>query len=131
LPALHAELSGEEMWRAGGYDPAVGLEPEYDGVDPDPEPDHVEQPFLFTLVGLAEETKPEPPLPRPPLSAEEKKQLKHEIQLADACADSAGSELCFALMAHRPRIEAAIHRFVEPQVRAMLDDLSRNLEPPS
>lgn len=130
LPALHAELAGAELWRAQGYDPVAGLEPEYDGIDPDPEPDGDEQPFLFTLTGLAEETKPEPPLPRPPLSAEEKRQLKHEIQLADTCAEEAGRELCFALVGHRPRIETAIHRFVEPQIQAMLDELSRNLEPP-
>ncbi|UOQ57944.1 spermidine/putrescine ABC transporter substrate-binding protein [Leucobacter allii] len=130
LPTLHAELSGEELWRTRGYDPAAGLAPEYEGLDPDPEPAEGDQPFLFTLAGLAEETRPEPPLPRPPLSAEEKQRLRREIELADRCAEEAGRELCFALAAHRPRIQTAISRFVEPQVRAMLDELSRNLEPP-
>ncbi|WP_449281761.1 spermidine/putrescine ABC transporter substrate-binding protein [Leucobacter sp.] len=130
LPALHAELTGAEMWQSGGYDPAAGLAPEYEGLDPDPEPDDGGQPFLFTLAGLAEETRPEPPLPRPPLSAEEKQRLRREIELADRCAEEAGREVCFALVTHRPRVEAAIQRFVEPQIRAMLDELSRNLEPP-
>ncbi|QBE48126.1 spermidine/putrescine ABC transporter substrate-binding protein [Leucobacter triazinivorans] len=130
LPALHAELTGAELWQSGGYDPAAGLAPEYEGLDPDPEPADGEQPFLFTLAGLAEETRPEPPLPRPPLSAEEKQRLRREIELADRCAEEAGREVCFALVTHRPRIQAAIQRFVEPQIRAMLDDLSRNLEPP-
>lgn len=130
LPALHAELTGAELWQSGGYDPAAGLAPEYEGLDPDPEPADGEQPFLFTLAGLAEETRPEPPLPRPPLSVEEKQRLRREIELADRCAEEAGREVCFALVTHRSRIQAAIQRFVEPQIRAMLDDLSRNLEPP-
>lgn len=130
LPMLHAELRGADMWSAGGYDPGAGLDPEYDGLDPDPEPSEVGQPFLFTLAGLAAEVQPEPLLPRPPLSAAEKQQLRREIDMADLCATDVGSEVCFALMAHRPRIEAAIDRFVEPQVRAMLDELSRHLEPP-
>lgn len=131
LPALHAELTGEELWRPAGYDPSAGLAPEYEGMDPDPEPEPGEQPFLFTLAGLAEESRPEPPLPRPPLSAEEKARLRHEIELADRCAEETGRAVCFALVPHRERIRTAVARFVEPQVRAMLDELSRNLEPPS
>lgn len=130
LPTLHAELSGEEMWKAGGFDPSAGLEPEYEGLDPDPEVDAGEQPFLFTMAELAQATKPEPPLPRPPLSAEEKRRLRAEIELADRCASEAGRQVCFALMAHRKRIEASVHRFVEPQIQAMLEELSRHLEPP-
>lgn len=130
LPMLHAELGGADLWRVGGYDPAAGLDPEYDGLDPDPEPTEASQPFLFTMAGLAAELQPEPPLPRPPLSAEEKDQLRREINLADLRAADVGNEVCFSLMAHRPRIETAIDRFVEPQVRAVLDELSRHLEPP-
>lgn len=130
LPSLRAELAGDEIWKVGGYDPSAGLDPEFDGIDPDPEPADAGQPFLFTLSGLAEETKPEPPLPRPPLRAEEKQRLRHEIELADRCAEDAGRAVCFALTSHRARIEAAIARFVEPQVRAMLEELSRTLEPP-
>jgi len=130
LPTLHAELAGDEVWKVGGYDPAAGLDPEFEGLDPDPDPADLEQPFLFTLSGLAEETRPEPPLPRPPLSAEEKQRLRREIELADRCAEDAGRAVCFALMTHRSRIEAAVERFVEPQIRAMLEELSRNLEPP-
>ncbi|MFD1201726.1 spermidine/putrescine ABC transporter substrate-binding protein [Leucobacter albus] len=131
LPMLHAELTGADLWRVGGYDPAAGLDPEFDGLDPDPEPVADDQPFLFTMAGLAEESRPDPPLPRPPLSAAEKDQLRREIQLADLRAADVGNEVCFALMGHRPRISAAIDRFVEPQVRAMLDELSRQLEPPA
>lgn len=131
LPMLQAELSGEAMWQVGGYDPGAGLDPEFDGVDPDPEPDESGQPFLFTLGGLAEETRPEPPLPRPPLSEAEKQQLRREIELADQQASSVGNEVCFALLMHQARISAAIERFVEPQVQALLDDLSQHLEPPA
>ncbi len=130
LPTLQAELAGEALWQAGGYQPGAGLEPELDGVDLDPEPEAQDQPFLFTLAGLAEETRPEPPLPRPPLSAEEKQRLRHEIELADAHAENTGRALCLALLEHRPRISAAISRFVEPQIQSMLDELSRHLEPP-
>lgn len=131
LPALHAELTQDEMWRSGGYDPAAGLAPEYEGLDPDPEPGDAEQPFLFTLSGLAETARPEPPLPRPPLSAAEKQQLRDDIARADAHAEECGRAVCFAILAHRDRIVAAVDRFVEPQIRAMLDELSEGLEPPS
>ena len=130
LPLLHAELTGEELWSSGGYDPVAGLEPEYDGIDPDPEPADGTQPFLFTLAGLAEEARPEAPLPRPPLTARERQILAAEIERADDCAEHIGRELCLALVSHRPRITAAVERFVEPQVQALLDELSRNLEPP-
>lgn len=129
LPALHAELSGEELWNTGGFEPGAGLDPEYDGVDLDPETDD-EQPFLFTMAGLAEQSKPGPALPRPPLNPDEKRRLVREIELADRFADDAGRQLCFAVAEHRPRIQAAVQRFVEPQIQAMLEELSRHLEPP-
>lgn len=129
LPTLHAELSGEALWNAGGYEPTAGLEPEYEGLDLDPESDDG-QPFLFTMAELVEQSKPEPPLPRPPLSAEEKRRIAHEIELADRCAHDVGQRLCFALAEHRPRIEAAVQRFVEPQIQAMLEELTRGLEQP-
>ncbi|WP_125099069.1 spermidine/putrescine ABC transporter substrate-binding protein [Leucobacter chromiireducens] len=130
LPALHAELTHDELWRAGGYDPAANLAPEYEGLDPDPEPGDDAQPFLFTLSGLAEESQPAPPLPRPPLSQAEKRQIRDEIARADAYAEECGREVCFALLDHRERITSAVARFVEPQIRAMLDELSQGLEPP-
>ncbi|XPP27842.1 MAG: spermidine/putrescine ABC transporter substrate-binding protein [Leucobacter sp.] len=129
LPTLHAELTGEQLWQTGGFEPAAGLDPEYDGVDLDPETDD-EQPFLFTMAELAEQSRPEPPLPRPPLSAEEKQRLRREIELADRYAEDAGQQLCFALAEHRPRIQAAVQRFVEPQIQGMLEELSKHLEPP-
>lgn len=130
LPTLHAELSGEEIWNAGGFEPGSGLDPEYEGVDLDPEGDE-EQPFLFTMAELAEQTKPEPPLPRPPLSQEEKRRIRVEIELADRYAQDIGQRMCFALAEHRPRMQAAVQRFVEPQVQALLDELTRTLEPPT
>ena len=129
LPVLHAELTGEQLWNAGGFDPGSGLEPEYEGVDLDPETDD-EQPFLFTMAELAEQTKPEPPLPRPPLSSEEKRRIRLEIELADRFAGDIGQRLCFALTEHRPRVQAAVQRFVEPQIQALLDELTKHLEPP-
>ncbi len=129
LPALQAELTGEQIWNAGGFEPSAGLEPEFDGIDLDPEPE-ADQPFLFTFSELAEQSRPEPPLPRPPLSPEEKQRLRREIELADRCAADAGERVCFALATHQTRIRAAVERFVEPQIQAMLDDLTRHLEPP-
>lgn len=129
LPTLHAELTGEQLWNAGGYEPQEGLEPEYEGLDLDPEVEG-DQPTLFTLAELAEQTRPAPPLPRPPLSADEKRRLRHEIDLADRCAQDVGQRICFAVAAHRPRIQAAVQRFVEPQIQALLEELTRHLEPP-
>lgn len=129
LPTLHAELTGEQMWHAGSYEPGAGLDPEYDGLDLDPEPEE-EEPFLFTMAELAEQSKPAPALPRPPLNAEEKRQLQREMELAGRFADGTGQQICFAVAEHRARIQAAVQRFVEPQIQAMLEDLSRNLESP-
>ncbi|MBO1902345.1 spermidine/putrescine ABC transporter substrate-binding protein [Leucobacter weissii] len=129
LPVLHAELTGEQLWNHGGFEPGAGLDPEYDGLDLDPEAEDG-QPFLFTMVELAEQSRPEPPLPRPPLRPEEKRQLLSEIELSDHFADDAGRRICFALAEHRPRIRAAVQRFVEPQIQALLDELTRGLEPP-
>ena len=130
LPTLHAELTGEEIWNAGGFEPGSGLDPEYEGVDLDPENDE-EQPFLFTMAELAEQTRPEPPLPRPPLSQEEKRRIRVEIELADRYAQDIGQRMCFALAVHRPRVQAAVQRFVEPQIQSLLDELTRTLEPPT
>lgn len=129
LPTLHAELSEEQLWNTGGFDPSSGLDPEYEGVDLDPEPDS-EQPFLFTMTEIAEQSKPEPPLPRPPLSADEKRRIRYEIEIADRCAQDVGQRLCFALAEHRARVQAAVQRFVEPQIQALLEELTRQLEPP-
>lgn len=130
LPMLHAELDGEKNWAPVGFDPAAGLDPEFDGLDLDPEPAEDAQPFLFTLAGLAATSQPEPPLPRPPLTATEKAQLRAEIARADQCAEDAGREVCFAVAGHRPRVTAAVARFVEPQIRSMLEHLSEQLEAP-
>lgn len=130
LPALHAELTGEAMWQASGYDPTEGLPPESEGVDLDPEPASHDQPFLFTLAELQEIAKPDPPLPRPPLSQEEKARIRVEIELAEQRSVSIGQQLCFAIMGHRERIKAAINRHIEPQIEMMLAELSRSLEPP-
>ena len=129
LPALHAELTGEQLWNAGGFDPSSGLEPEYEGVDLDPETDD-DQPVLFTMAELAEQTKPDQLLPRPPLSAVEKQRIRYEIELADRFAGDIGQQLCFELAEHKPRIQAAVQRFVEPQIQLLLDELARHLESP-
>ena len=130
LPTLHAELAGEKLWSSGGYDPTAGLDPEYEGLDPDPELDSLDQPYLFTLAELADASRPAEPLPRPPLSAEEKLALRREIELADRCAEDAGQAVCFALMGHRERIKSALEECVEPKISALLEELSRHLEPP-
>ena len=131
LPALQAELDGSSLWTARGFDPREGLDPEYEGIELDPEPESDAQPFLFTLDGLAEETQPEPALPRPPLSDAEKQQIRREIETVDQVAAQTGRLVCFALTAHRGRIERAVEVFVEPQIQALLAELSQHLEPPT
>lgn len=132
LPALYAELHQQEAWNSGGYDPGAGVPPEYEGLDLDPEPEPGEQPPLFTLAGLAEESKAAAPtLPQPPLSKAERQQLMAEIGRADDYAQRVGNEVCFALLAHRDRVVAAVARFVEPQIADLLAELSKHLEPPA
>lgn len=130
LPALEAELRGAELWGSGGYNPRQGLAPEWDGMELDPEPADEGQPFLFTIADLAAQSQPAEPLPRPPLNAEEKRQLRKEMELADACAQTSGQEVCFALLAYRSEIIAALERYVEPQIDAIISELSQHLEPP-
>lgn len=130
LPSLHAELTGEQMWHAGGFDPGADLPPEFDGLDFDPETDDG-QPYLFTMAELQEQSRPAPPLPRPPLSVEEKQRLREEIDIADQHAEDVGRRVCFALAAHRPHIQTAVKRYVEPQIQELLNELSRHLEYPS
>lgn len=131
LPHLHSELTMSEHWHGpAGYKATEGLAPEYDGVDLDPEPHDTAQPFLFTLAELEGNPDAPPALPRPPLTPDEKASIRHEIELADHCAIETGQHVCFALAEHAPRIQAAIERFVEPQIQRLLDELSRSLEPP-
>lgn len=130
LPVLQAELDGAALWKAGEYNPNEGLDAEYEGIDHDPVIEEGEQPYLFTFAELAESTKQEPALPRPPLTPAEKQQLRQEIELADRLADSMGQEICFLLLQHQDRIRGAVERFVDPHIQALLEELSRNLESP-
>jgi hypothetical protein len=52
LPLVTRELRLAEAQEARGYRPDQGLDPEFQGLDLDPEPEPG-QPFLFTLAGLA------------------------------------------------------------------------------
>ncbi|MET4051400.1 hypothetical protein ABID81_000744 [Frigoribacterium sp. PvP054] len=52
LPLVTRELRLVEAQEARGYRPDQGLDPEFQGLDLDPEPEPG-QPFLFTLAGLA------------------------------------------------------------------------------
>lgn len=132
LPALHRELEEDKLWKPRSYDPRSNMPPEAEGldVDPLPEPD---QPFLFTLEELAEaDASQDPMLPRPPLTAEEKQQLRIEIQQADQASVAVGQAVCFAVAEHKGRIQNALHVFVEPQVQKLLDELSTHLfDPPT
>ena len=60
--------------RARSYRPAEGLEPEFEGLPLDPEP-QPGAPFLFTISGLAEEADAGIPA-LPPLSDEAKAALR-------------------------------------------------------
>ncbi|MEJ1156557.1 MULTISPECIES: spermidine/putrescine ABC transporter substrate-binding protein [Microbacterium] len=129
LPMLQAELDQQATRnRARSYRPAEGLEPEFEGLplDPDPVPG---APFLFTISGLAEEVDSAVP-DLPPLSAEAKAALRQEVGLADDYANMVGREICAVMLHHRLRIQTAIQEFVEPQIEAMLEELTRSLDAP-
>jgi len=129
LPMLQAELDQQaERNRRRSYRPTEGLEPEFDGMPLDPEPDPA-APFLFTIAGMAaEEDAGIPALP--PLSDAAKAALRQEVGLADDYANMIGREVCTILLHHRLRIQAAIAEYVEPQIAAMLDELARSLDAP-
>lgn len=129
LPTLQDELDQQARRNhARSYRPTEGLDPEFDGMplDPDPVPG---APFLFTLAGLADEADAAVPA-LPPLSEDAKAALRQEMALADEYANMVGREVCTLLLAHRLRIQAAVARFVEPQITALLDDLARSLDSP-
>ena len=131
LPLLSRELrDSEERKQARPYRPNDDLAPEYQGLDIDPEPDPA-QPFLFTMAELAQDVARGIPLPEPePLTDAAKAALRHEMALADDHATKTGMTVCLALTDHRARIHDAVERLVEPQVEALLRDLSRSLDAP-
>jgi hypothetical protein len=129
LPMLQSELDQQASRnRARPYRPAEGLEPEFEGLplDPDPVPG---QPFLFTLSGMADEADAVVPA-LPPLSEEAKAALRQEVGLADDYANMVGREVCAILLHHRLRIQDALAEYVEPQVEALLRELSQALDAP-
>ncbi|MGF2950192.1 spermidine/putrescine ABC transporter substrate-binding protein [Microbacterium alcoholitolerans] len=129
LPMLQAELDHQaDRNRARAYRPAEGLDPEYEGMplDPDPVPG---APFLFTVAGMADAAAAELP-PLPPLTDEAKAALRQEVGLADEYANMIGREICGMLLRHRLRVQAAISEYVEPQIEAMLAELSEALDSP-
>lgn len=129
LPMLQAELDQQTARnRTRSYRPGEGLEPEFEGMPLDPEP-VPGAPFLFTLSGLADEADAAAPA-LPPLSDEAKAALRREVALADDYANMVGREVCTMLLHHRLRIQAAIAEYVEPQISAMLDELTRSLDDP-
>ena len=50
--------------------------------------------------------------------------------VADDYANMVGREVCAVLLHHRLRIQAAITQYVEPQIEAMLQELTRSLDAP-
>lgn len=129
LPMLQAELDQQaDRNRSRTYRPAEGLEPEFDGLpmDPDPVPG---APFLFTIAGLADEADAAVPA-LPPLTEDAKAALRQEVRLADEYASMVGREVCTILLRHRLRIQTAVAQYVEPQIAALLDELTRSLDAP-
>lgn len=129
LPLLQRELDAQTARnQARGYRPSEDLEPEFEGMPLDPEP-VPGAPFLFTLSGLADEESAHVP-PLPPLSEEAKASLRQEVALADEYANLIGREICGILLQHRLAIHAAIAEYVEPQIEAMLTELTEALDSP-
>lgn len=129
LPMLQAELDQQAARnRARSYRPSEGLDPEFEGMPLDPEP-VPGSPFLFTISGLANEADADVPA-LPPLSSEAKAALRQEVGLADDYANMVGRDVCAILLHHRLRIQEGVGRYVEPQIAAMLDELTRSLDVP-
>ena len=136
LPLVDRELRRAERPGDQGYQPQEGLELEFQGLDLDPEPEPG-QPFLFTLAELTgaptDDARQRPPA-QPPTpteySDEAKAALRRELELADEHARSVGTAVCFALLEQRTRIADAVGRLVEPQVEALLAELSQTLDVP-
>lgn len=129
LPMLQRELDQQAARnRARSYRPGDGLDPEFDGLplDPDPVPG---APFLFTIAGMADDAVADLP-PLPPLSDEAKVALRQEVALADEYANMVGREICSMLLRHRIHIQAAISLHVEPQIEALLAELTDSLDSP-
>lgn len=129
LPMLQRELDQQAARnRARSYRPGDGLDPEFDGLplDPDPVPG---APFLFTIAGMADDAVADLP-PLPPLSDEAKVALRQEVALADEYANMVGREICSMLLRHRIHIQAAISQHVEPQIEALLAELTDSLDSP-
>lgn len=131
LPLLGREMRlNEERRAAGAYRPADGLEPEFKGLDLDPQP-AADAPYLFTFGELAQpDESGELPPPPPPLTPEEKAAIRVELKLADDYALQVGRRVCAELAMHRSRIVAGVAEFVEPQVKALLADLDSALNSP-
>ncbi|WP_406249162.1 spermidine/putrescine ABC transporter substrate-binding protein [Microbacterium sp. M] len=129
LPMLQRELDQQAARnRARSYRPSEDLAPEFEGMPLDPEP-VPGAPFLFTIAGMADEESSELP-PLPPLSDEAKAALRQEVTLADEYANMVGREICGILLRHRLSVQAAISQYVEPQIEAMLEELTRSLDAP-
>ncbi len=129
LPMLQRELDQQSARnRARSYRPSENLAPEFEGMplDPDPVPG---APFLFTIAGLADDATEELP-PLPPLSDEAKAALRQEVTLADEYANMVGREICGILLRHRLSVQAAISQYVEPQIEALLEELTQSLDAP-
>lgn len=129
LPMLQAELDQQAARnRARSYRPSEDLDPEFEGMplDPDPVPG---APFLFTIAGLADQEAAELP-PLPPLSADAKVALRQEVALADDYANMIGREICGMLLRHRLAVQSAISQYVEPQIEALLAELTQSLDSP-
>lgn len=129
LPMLQRELDQQAARnRSRSYRPTEDLAPEFEGLplDPDPVPG---APFLFTIAGLADDASAELP-PLPPLSDEAKAALRQEVSLADEYANMIGREICGILLRHRLAVQEAISRYVEPQIEAMLAELTEALDSP-
>lgn len=131
LPMLHREIRlAEDRKARRPYRAGEGLEPEFLGLDLDPEP-VPDQPFLFTLSGLEADAAAEAREPAPrPFTMEEKEALREEVRLADDFAKQLGRRICVELAQHRARIGDAVTEFVEPQVEDLLADLERELDSP-
>lgn len=131
LPLLGREMRlNEERRKTSGYRPAEGLDPEFKGLDLDPQPAS-DAPYLFTFSELAQADVPDDaPPPPPPLTPEEKAAIRVELKLADDYALQVGRRVCSELAMHRDRIVAAVAEHVEPQVKALLADLDSALDSP-
>ncbi len=130
LPLLQHELEiAEQRKAARKFRAGEGLDPEFQGLAPDPEP-VPGQPFLFTIAELEHEStvEAEPDEVPLPLTDSQKVALRREIELVDEFSTMIGRQICAEISGHRERIARGVTECIEPIMDRLMAELTRDLD---